>query len=184
MTSRSISLGVSCFFSFQFAIAVSYCRGCHRTLDCLILARGLSRSALSLSSRIGSHLFPVASLVLIYIQLCIAVEITQVLKLFHVLIDINHRLIRILPICVGLLKPGGLLVRSSQICSSSLLLGRFAFPILSVAWNLNFVILEQNGVLVLVSGAFYLSGDYVWAGSLNLVFLDERVAEDVVVVCG
>ena len=135
MTSRSISLGVSCFFSFQFAIAVSYCRGCHRTLDCLILARGLSQSALSLSSQIGSHLFPVASLVLIYIQLCIAVEITQVLKLFHVLVDVNHRLIRILPICVGLLKPSGLLVRSSQICSSSILLGRFAFHILSVACN-------------------------------------------------
>ena len=99
------------------------------------------------------------------------------------MIDVNHRLIRILPICVGLLKASGLLVRSSQIRSSSLLLDRFAFPILSVACTLNFVILEQNGVLVLVSGAFYLSGDYVWAGSLNLVFLDERVAEDVVVVC-
>lgn len=135
MTSHSISLGVSCFFSFQFAIAVSYCRGCHRTLDCLVLARGLSQSALSLTSQIGSHLFPVASLMLILIQLCIAVEITQVLKLFHVLIDVNHRLIRIIRICVRLLKPGGLLVRSSQICSSSLLLGRFAFPILSVACN-------------------------------------------------
>ena len=184
MTSCSISLVVSCFFSFQFAIAVSYCWSCHRTLDCLVLARGLSQSALSLSSQIGSHLFPVASLVLIYIQLCIAVEITQVLKPFHVLVDVNHRLIRILSICVGLLKPGGLLARSSQICSSSLLLGRFAFTILSVACNLNFVILEQNGVLVLVSGAFYLSSDYIWAGSLNLVFLDERVTEDVVVVCG
>lgn len=135
MTSRSIGLGISCFFSFQFAIAVSYCWGCHRTLDCLVLARGLSQSALSLSSQIGSHLFPVASLVWMQIQLCIAVEITQVLKLFHVLIDVNHRLIRILPIYVRPLKSSGLLVRSSQICSSSLLLGRFAFPNLSVACN-------------------------------------------------